>query len=324
LALRTSHVGSFPLDYSRENVDRIMKDLWSIGIDVPPYPQLRSFIDIYLQPLLNEGIIYSKNGFYYINFNQIDHIHKIKPKISEAEDAINAMIKYNLLFKWLRAPVTGPFTLASRIYVDDLSKGLYATLLGKKDFIMDALAPYIRSFVEYLVDLGYNVLFLDEPILGVIVGKKRIILGYNEEYIIDTINYILKGIRVEKGIHVCGRISDKLFKILAKIDSLDILNFEFYDTRENLEIIDHKVLEKNNKLLAPGIVSAKNPSIESLDEIKKLLEKIYRIANGRIDLVSGDCGFAGLRNALDNPLDSYRISIEKLMRIVAIVRELAV
>ncbi|RLG83690.1 MAG: methionine synthase [Thermoprotei archaeon] len=322
--MRTSHVGSFPLSYSRENVDRIMKDLWSIGIDVPPYPQLRSFIDIYLQPLLNEGIIYSKNGFYYIKFNQIDRIHKIKPKISEAEDAINAMIKYNLLFKWLRAPITGPFTLASRIYVDDLSKSLYATLLSKKDFIMDALAPYIRSFIEYLVDLGYNVLFLDEPILGVIVGKKRIILGYNEEYIIDTINYILKGISVEKGIHVCGRISDKLFKILAKIDSLDILNFEFYDTRENLEIIDHKVLEKNDKLLAPGIVSAKNPSIEGLDEIKKLLEKIYRIANGRIDLVSGDCGFAGLRNALDNPLDSYRISIEKLRRIVAIVQELAI
>jgi len=301
-----------------------MKDLWSIGLDVPPYPQLRSFIDIYLQPLINEGIIYSKNGFYYIKLDQIDHMHKIKPKILEAEEAINAMIKYKLLFKWLRAPVTGPFTLASRIYVDDVSKGLYATLLCKKEYVMNIVAPYIRSFVKYLVDLGYNVIFLDEPILGVIVGKKRIILGYNEEHIINTLDYILKDISVEKGIHVCGRISNKLFKILAKIDSINILNFEFYDTRENLEIIDHKVLEENDKLLAPGIVSAKNPSVESLDEIKKLLEKIYRIAGARIDLVSGDCGFAGLRNVLDNPLDSYRIGIEKLRRIVAIVRELRV
>ena len=186
----------------------------------------------------------------------------------------------------------------------------------------DLLAPYVRSFIEYLLGLGYNIVFLDEPILGVIVGKRRIILGYTEDYIADTINYLLRNVYGEKGIHVCGHISNKLFELLASIESLDILNFEFYDTRKNLDIIDHGILEKYGKLLAPGIVSAKRPFVEEIKEIRELLNEIYKLAGGRIDLVSGDCGFAGLKDVLDDPLETYRISIEKLKRIVSIVREL--
>lgn len=323
MPIRTSHVGSFPLDYSRENVSTIMRDLRSIGIDAPPYPQLRSFIDIYLQPLVDEDVVRTKDGFYFINIDRVDDIRKIKPKVLEAEDAVEALRKYDLEFKWLRAPVTGVFTLASRLYVEeDIGRGLYATLLSRKNLVRDILAPYIRSFVEYLLGLGYNIVFLDEPILGVIVGKRRIILGYTEDFIADTINYLLKNVNVERGIHVCGRISGKLFELLASIESLNILNFEFYDTRENLDIIEYGILEKYDKLLAPGIVSAKKPFVEEPDKIRKLLNEVYRLAGGRIDLVSGDCGFAGLKDTLDDPLETYRISIEKLKRIVSIVREL--
>lgn len=323
LPIRTSHVGSFPLDYSRENVYMIMRDLRSIGIDAPPYPQLRSFIDIYLQSLVDEGVAWTRDGFYFINIDRVDDIRKIKPKVLEAEDAVEALGKYDLGFKWLRAPVTGVFTLASRLYIEeDIGKGLYATLISKKDLVRDVLTPYIRSFIEYLLGLGYNIVFLDEPILGVIVGKRRIILGYTEDFIADTINYLLRNINAERGIHVCGRISGKLFELLASIESLDILNFEFYDTRENLDIINHETLEKYDKLLAPGIVSAKKPFVEEPDKIRKLLNEIIRLASGRIDLVSGDCGFAGLKDTLDDPLETYRISIEKLKRIVSIVREL--
>lgn len=324
MVVRTSHVGSFPLEYSRDNVLMIMRDLYNIGIDVPPYPQLRNFIDIYLQPLIDEGIVWIKNGLYFTDLKQLDRFLGIKPRIPEAEDAVIALRQYNLGFKWLRAPITGVFTLASKIYVEeDIKKGLYATLLNRKDLLVDVLVPYIRSFINYLLELGYNIIFIDEPILGVIVGRKRIILGYTEDLIIDTINYLLKGIKAEKGIHVCGRISKKLFELLASIEFLDILNFEFYDTRENLDIVDHKILEKYGKVLAPGIVSAKEPIIEGLDKIKKLLVKINKLAADKIDLVSGDCGFAGLKNVLSDQLKVYRIGIEKLRRIVLAVKNLS-
>ena len=321
--MRTSHVGSFPLDYSRENVYRVMRDLWEIGLDAPPYPQLRSFIDIYLQPLVDEGIVLARNGFYFINMDRVKDIRRIRPRILEAEDAIEALRKYGLKFKWLRAPVTGVFTLASRLYIeDDIGRGLYATLLSRKDVVRELLAPYVRSFIDYLLGLGYNIVFLDEPILGVIVGKRRIILGYTEDYIADTINYLLKNVYCEKGIHICGRISNKLFELLASIESLDILNFEFYDTRKNLDIIDHRILEKYDKLLAPGIVSAKRPFVEEMKEIRELLSEVYKLASGRIDLVSGDCGFAGLKDALTDPLQSYYIAIKKLETIVNIVHSM--
>ena len=45
--MRTSHVGSFPL----QNLRKVMVDLYEIGLDVPPCPQMRDFVEIYIKPL---------------------------------------------------------------------------------------------------------------------------------------------------------------------------------------------------------------------------------------------------------------------------------
>ena len=62
---RTSHVGSFPLDYAKDLVERILVELHEIGLSVPPYPQMRSFIDIYLEPLAKRGVL-EKRGVFYV------------------------------------------------------------------------------------------------------------------------------------------------------------------------------------------------------------------------------------------------------------------
>jgi len=321
--MRVSHVGSFPLDYSRDNVYRAMSDLWRIGVDAPPYPQLRSFIDIYLEPLVREGIVWREDGFYYVKLDRVEDVAGIKPCVPEAVDALEAIRELGLGFKWLRAPVTGVFTLASRLYVEkDVSRGFYATLLTRKEIVEDILTRYIRSFVDYMVSLGYNIVFIDEPVLGVLVGRKRIALGYTEDYIVDVMEKVLRGLSVERGVHVCGRVSDKLFQLLLSIESINVVNLEFHDTPGNLEVLDKRMLEKYDKLIAPGIVSARKPVIEDPREIKDLLNKIIDKTGGRIDLVSGDCGFAGLKNALTDPLQSYYIAIKKLETIVNIVHSM--
>ena len=76
---------------------------------------------------------------------------------------------------------------------------------------------YIRSFVDYMVGLGYNIVFIDEPVLGVLVGRKLIALGYTEDYIVGVMEKVLGGLSVERGVHVCGRVSDKLFQLLLSI-----------------------------------------------------------------------------------------------------------
>lgn len=319
--LRTSHVGSFPLDYSRENVLRIARDLYRIGIDAPPYPQMRSFIDIYLDPLVKIGVLTKKNTGFFIN-TSVEELAEIKPprpRIPEAEDLVEYVREKKVFFKWLRAPVTGVFTLASRIYVGD-SIGIENSLLPKLHVVKDFFIEYARSFIKYLTSLGYNIVFIDEPVLGVIVGGKRILYGLTEDEVIDIIDEVLGVWSRETGIHVCGRISRKLFGILVKTNRLKFLNFEFHDNPKNIESIDKSLLEKHDKLIAPGIASAKKPVVEDTRELLSILTRVYEASRGRIDMVSADCGFAGLRNTLSSQEEEYRVSINKLKNIVMAVK----
>lgn len=319
--IRTSHVGSFPLQHSIANLKRIINDLYLLGLDVPPYPQLRNFIEIYLEPLASSGIIEKKGGFYFSDKNRILSSEFPEPSIPEAQYMARILEAEGYSFKWIRGPVTGPFTLASRIYLEkDLTKGMASTALVVKE-IVEKFALYTKSFIEYLAKLGFNVLFVDEPVLGVIVGRRRILYGYQDSEIISIIDKVFEDVPGEHGIHVCGRISPKLFNLLTQVENIDILNFEFYDTPKNIEIIDSSKLLDNGKKLAPGIVSAKKPQIESLDEVRKLLSKINEKASGQIDLVSADCGFGGL--SVNNDREkAYIIGLEKLKTVIKAVESL--
>ncbi len=320
--LRTSHVGSFPLDYSRENVEKITRDLYNIGLDVPPYPQMRSFIDIYLKPLADSGILTRHRDYYIINIDldELDNVSLPKPSIPEAEIMVNFIRSRNIKFSGLRAPITGVFTLASKIYVSNkYIPDLKSTLLPRLEQVSDFLVKYLTLFIDYLVGLGFNIIFIDEPILGVIVGRKRILFGIREELIIDLFEKLLGKYNVDKGIHVCGRISSKLFEILTMIEELDYLNFEFHDTPQNIDTINPILLEKYDKFLAPGVVSSKKPVVEEVDEILDILYRLYHKIGSRIDLVSGDCGFAGLKGTLPDPDKLYNITISKLRNIVIAV-----
>ena len=320
--IRTSHVGSFPLEHSEENIEMIIRDLYDVGIDVPPYPQMRSFIDIYLEPLVKAGILVRERNYYFINID-IDKASSLElppPRVVEAEITINYISRYGLKFKALRAPVTGVFTLASKIYVEkDVSMGLRATLLPRLDVVKNLLVRYIRSFINYLVNLGFNVVFIDEPILGVIVGRKRILYGFSEDDIIGTLNSVLRDVGVERGIHVCGRISDRLFKILAQVDSVKYMNFEFHDSPKNLDVIEVKFLESYDKFIAPGIASSRKLAIEDINSMVKILNDVLKKSSGRVDLVSADCGFKELKGLSKDPMEAYRVSIMKLRNIVKAV-----
>ncbi len=320
--MRTSHVGSFPLPNNVENIEKVLMDLCSTGIDAPPYPQFRSFIDIYLEPLRDLGVLTRRNDFYFLTDpDKLEELYNYKPVVPEAEYTMEYVRRKRLGFRWLRAPVTGVYTLASRIYVESsIEKGLNATLLRDKK-LLDPLITYVRRHLEYMARLGYNVLFIDEPVLGVIVGRRRILFNYTREDIIDTIDKLYEGLPGEHGIHVCGRISPLLYELLVDIDNLDIVNFEFHDSRRNLEVINGELLASTDKKLAPGIASSKKPVVEPVEELVDLLSQIGEKTNWRIDLVSADCGFGGLATESGDPWEAYRIGLAKLRNIVKAVKQ---
>jgi 5-methyltetrahydropteroyltriglutamate--homocysteine methyltransferase len=318
--MRTSHVGSFPLTYSRENIARVLRDLHSIGLDVPPYPQLRSFIDIYLKPLEDLGIVYSRRGFYFSTPRSLE-VSPPRIRVEDAELAVEVVSRERLAFKGLRGPITGVFTLASRLYLDeDVSKGLQATALAHRDVVESFFKEFVAGIARYMRSLGYTVIFFDEPSLTLFIGR-RVLYGWSEESVIEVLSHVTKAAGdADVGVHVCGQVNPKIIEILARADKVKYLNFEFYSTPTNIELINREVLEKYDKFIAPGVASTKSVNVESIDEILTLLRKVYEKAGGRIDLVSADCGFGGLRGALGNEEQEYRVSIEKLKNIVEAVK----
>lgn len=322
--MRSSHVGSFPLEYNLQNVGRVIKDLAVIGIDVPPYPQMRNFIDIYINPLLNEGIVSLVGDFIYADPTQLIKQRLKYFQIPEAEYTIRFVKEAKLSFKGLRAPVTGAFTLSSRVYVVKGSTGLTSTALARKELLEDFFIDYVGGFVKYMSSLGYDIVFIDEPSLTLIVGARKNLFNYSDDEIIEALNKVAKNSgNAEVGIHVCGRIHRKLFEILTRVPNVRYLSFEFHDSPGNLEVIDKHLLELYDKVVSPGVVSSKNPVVENPTEVLNLLKKVFEKTEGRVDLVSGDCGFAGLRGSLGDMEKEYKISLAKLEEVVKAVKALS-
>lgn len=319
--MRSSHVGSFPLEYNLQNVKRVLEDLAFLGVDVPSYPQLRGFVDIYAGPLIEAGVVRRVGNFMRVNPGMLN-IQVIKDlRVPEAEFSIRQVREAGLKFNELRAPVTGVFTLASRLYLSTNSTDLSSTILASKELVKDFLSSYVTKFAEYLTSLGFSIIFLDEPFLGLMIGSRKNLFNYSDDEIIDVLeNVAVAAGKAEIGIHVCGRIHKRLLELLARVSKVRYLSFEFHDNPQNIEVLDKKVLEEYDKVISPGVVSSRIPVVEDYNEVLELLKKVYEKSRGRIDLVSADCGFAGLRGSLGDQEKEYELSLSKIERVVRVVK----
>lgn len=310
-----SHVGSLPLDYSPGNVEKSFRDLIELGIEVVPAPQLRDFVSMYLDPLAEEGILHKTRGAYTASSDTLNEARRVSPSIAEFE--LVAKLAKQHRVKWLRAPITGTLTLASRIHVGDPSKGIGSTVLLERELVVECLAQYVSNIVRIAVQLGFNVIAIDEPMLGNIVGRRVMLYGYSDEDVLEAYSRELKPARgLLRGTHVCGRISEKLAYLLAESEELEFLNHELHDTPQNLELPWRRVLEEGDKFLSPGVFSSKSLEVESVEEVRSYSEKVLRaVGEDRVNVFSGDCGLGGLRRFEEG----YTVSLDKLKSLVKAV-----
>uniref|UniRef100_A0A7C2ZMP0 Uncharacterized protein n=1 Tax=Ignisphaera aggregans TaxID=334771 RepID=A0A7C2ZMP0_9CREN len=133
---------------------RALVDMHEISLDVPPYPQLNNFIEIYLRPLEAEKCLSYNRGLFFLSLDKIDCLNKASISIREAEDAIRVVRDLGLVFNALKAPVTGPFTLASRVYIDSADRGLTATCLAKKDLVLEVFSKFVARLIDHVIHLG--------------------------------------------------------------------------------------------------------------------------------------------------------------------------
>ncbi len=318
--LLTSHVGSFPLPHSWENVERIARDMAGVSIDLPPYPQMRSFIDMYLEPLVEAGLVERQGALTYRADPKV-LLDSQPPRVVAREAEIAARLRQDLGFKRMRGPVTGPFTLSSRVYVAE-GQGLSATALANRELVLGFFTMYVRGVVEGLVSLGYDFIVVDEPMLANIVGRRVLLYGYKPEDVVEMYHRVLGPAKGRlRGTHVCGRLPHRLPEILAESPDVEVLNHEFADSRANLDIGWKRILEGSGKILSPGILSSKKPVVETVEQAERLLEAVAERAGWEnINIVSADCGFAALTSSA-GPEEAYSIGIRKLQTLVKLSRK---
>jgi len=311
----TSTIGSFTLEDTEASRKRCIDDLLALGLDYPSYPQLSEMGPQFLNDLTKHGNgVKQEKNRYIINGKKIEYVGPplgLEPFFWTTKYLNKKGLTSNIR---LKAPITGPFTLASFI---ETKPGTfpYNTAVSEMNLV-NQLAEILSESCEAASE-NASMISIDEPILSVLVGAKTA-FGYRDEDIIGMYNSLRKacGERVV-GSHICGRISPKLSDILLRTE-LDFISHEFFDTPQNITLYSPEKLRENEKVLSVGCLSTKNPRIETPQEILKLMKQFSE--NKEALIFTPDCGFKKLlRNNMDTE-EAYRISLSKLRNMVAALK----
>jgi methionine synthase II (cobalamin-independent) len=322
-------VGSWPVSNTNENMVKIFTELIQIGIDYPCYPQLISMIDQFLSPLSEQvSQLYKIDNRFYLS-NEFD-IPK-KPVALQYGEFITKFFKDHphLLeqVKGTKACLTGPLTLATEIVLNgDIAKGIKPRIFSEPraimvDWVVEKLAKIMKQLGKAYNDMGIDIISMDEPILGFLVGRK--VLFHSEDFIIDILNESISEIKKLSSIHVCGRISPNCRDLLLKTD-VNILDHEFKTNEENFDIFQKTHLMTSDKYLALGTVKSKflpvegwdiNDYIESVSSLEAYIRKAYKLYGKDRLIIKPDCGFLPLIDSFGEKR-GYEITIRKLNNMV--------
>ena len=331
----TSVVGSFPLNNTLGNMERGLKAQIDSGIEYPCYPQLVPMIDQFLDPIvaMDIGLVKKKGRFYL----ESDHLELPKePFALEYGQFVLDFFKnnpnYRNKIKGWRACLTGPFTLASEIIIPEdsvpkpkISLFKDTTAILSYDMVIDLAKMMSRIAFEY-DKMGANIISMDEPMLGIMVGRKM--YYHSEEQALSIINQAISPISRNSSVHVCGRIAPKLRDILLQSD-VKIMDHEM-TSGHNKKLFDKETLEQYEKTLAWGVLqtqiqwapdSSPETYIEPVSQIKRSVQEAVDQVGKENLILKPDCGFAPLLSIFGEEM-GMKIVTGKLSNLVQAKKEI--
>ena len=317
-----TYVGSFPLKNTIENITKATKDLLSIPIDYPNYVQLEDMVHQFLQPI---SVKYTSGTTNYWDTEEGERYslsRNLKTfKNSISNDAFKILLKFSKNnefkkdLKGIKACVTGPFTLSSRIMLNNRNSGPFGETALSNPSVVKKITDVVSKIVGDYYKMGADYVTIDEPLLSVLVGKNLLLNQYPDAEIVEIINKCSSEVKSLSGIHICGRISRRLAEILLQ-SNISVIDHEFKDTESNFGVYSKSDFESHDKKLGFAVTSSKIMRIESVAEIELMLTKgLKTFGKENILMVKPDCGFRGLdpKGHLDDT--AYTSSISKLKNI---------
>jgi len=194
-------------------------------------------------------------------------------KIQPASGAITvADTKYaRSKFPKVKGIITGPTTLAHGLHI---STPMYR---NKEELALDLAAALVVE-ARALEAAGVALLQIDEPILSTGIADLAVAK--------QAVELIGSSVRIPICMHVCGSLGNVLDEILRF--NVNVLDFEFSKNPGNLDILSRRDLE--GKMLGYGCVDSSSEEVETVQGIRRRIQKGVERFDPKILLIDPDCG----------------------------------
>jgi 5-methyltetrahydropteroyltriglutamate--homocysteine methyltransferase len=325
--LKTSVVDSLPLDKTQANMERIVDDQISLGIDFPIVPQLEDMSLMFLEPLAEQNCgIEIKNGITRVIGDLIPPIEPfVLPELIWTKNYMKNAGFQNKI-DGIKIYITGPFTLAYFIKIADMPALLMPDIVEK-------LAYIIKKIVYDIDKEGVAIITIYEHILNFAIAQFAI----EEDFALKCLDIVFKGVSKAIGaLHVCEDVFS-VAKLLLQLDNVVYLDHDFVSSPENLVAYKKQDLEQHDKLIGYGCVATSidpllldsirrgevpwEKAVETEGEVKaRILKAIDRYGVENI-IIDPDCAFGNLKFAVSSEI-AYSITLAKLKSMMAATKAL--
>jgi 5-methyltetrahydropteroyltriglutamate--homocysteine methyltransferase len=218
------------------------------------------------------------------------------------------------------------------MWVKEVSREAYTT----KEELGEDVVKILREEIRELAALGVEFIQLDEPVLTELVftqGQVRTFMcaalaarkdpAEELEFAVHLMNRVLEGFsNVRIGLHICrGNWSQ---------DESTLLRGSYQPLKPYLErmrlrqlVLEYAteragdLLELSAPELGLGVVNPRTEIVESVDDVKRSIERALKIYRPERLFVNPDCGFATFSN---RPVNSSAIAASKMKTISEAVR----
>ncbi|MBI4203024.1 MAG: cobalamin-independent methionine synthase II family protein [Chloroflexi bacterium] len=234
--------------------------------------------------------------------------------------------------KAIKVTLPGPYLLTRSMYLPPLSSEAYPT----KEDLGEDVVQVLWEEVQALAQEGVDFIQLDEPVLTELVfsqGQTRTFMcaalaarkdpAEELEFALALLNRVVKGISgVRIGLHVCrGNWSQKEETLLSgsyhplspylKQMQVQQLVLE-YATQRAGDLVSFP-----DKELGLGVVNPRLERVETIDDIRRAVERALETYPADKLWLNPDCGFGTFSN---RPVSQPEIAARKLANISAVAR----
>lgn len=234
--------------------------------------------------------------------------------------------------KPIKVPLPGPYLMTRAMWVKEASREAYAS----KEELGEDVVKVLREEIRELVELGVDFIQFDEPVLTELVftqGQVRTFMcaalaarkdpAEELEFAVYLMNRVVAGFEsVRIGLHICrGNWSQ---------DESTLLSGSYQPLKQYLErmhvrqfVLEYAteragdLMELSAPELGLGVVNPRTETVESVDEIKRSIERALKIYRPERLFVNPDCGFATFSN---RPVNSSDIAVRKMTAIAEAVK----